>query len=127
MNGLSGGKEDPHSFTLARFGKLSMIYYQLLRFTLSTSWFVFRIVNGEILDETEYLLPDLTDLSLPFNVKMTCSNNHLKVLMNDDVEGKISYDATLVENVESIYMVGSFEVVAAGYTGTQVAYLDFAS
>lgn len=47
--------------------------------------------------------------------------------MNDDVEGKISYDATLVENVESIYMVGSFEVVAAGYTGTQVAYLDFAS
>ena len=46
--------------------------------------------------------------------------------MNDDVEGEISYDATLVESVENIFMIGSFEVIAAGYTGTQVSSLYFA-
>ena len=37
------------------------------------------VVNEQIIDEKEYPLADITNLTLPFNVKIACANDHFKV------------------------------------------------
>ena len=84
---------------------------------------MFRIVDGEILNEEEYPLVNLKNLTDIFNVKIICGNNKFKVKFNDDTEGSFNLDPNLLASISDIQMIGSFDIISAGYTGDQVSYV----
>ena len=66
--------------------------------------FSLRIVDGQILDETEYPLPDLKNLTLEFNLKIKCSANKLIVNFNDANEAIIHVTLIIYQILKSLKM-----------------------
>ncbi len=82
----------------------------------------FRVADEQTLDEIEKSITNLTDLTLPFNVKIKCTknSNKFKVMFNDIDEAEINYDPSLLVNTEQIQLLGSIDILSAGFTGEEV-------
>ena len=84
--------------------------------------FNFRVADEQTLDEIEKSLTNLTDLTLPFNVKIQCTknSNKFKVIFDDIDEAEINYDPSLLVNTEQVQVLGSIDILSAGFTGEEV-------
>ena len=84
--------------------------------------FNFRVADEQTLDEIEKSLTNLTDLTLPINVKIKCTknSNKFKVIFDDIDEAEINYDPTLLGNTEQVQVLGSIDILSAGFTGEEV-------
>ena len=82
----------------------------------------FRVTDEQIFDEIEKPITNLTDLSLPFNVKIKCTknSNKFKVTFNDYDEAELNYDPLLLVDTEQIHLLGSIGILSAGFTGEEV-------